>query len=329
LLRRALPLAIAFGTMSPGFAQAQTYDPYSILSAFNVIVTGDYSSKNDIEGGAIIGTLTGTQGTQQIFTSFLRGTDTSTTLTDTSTNTSTTYGTINIQNIASGVTQVTVAAGAPGANFVDVNNNPYSARVTLNGGTVQSTPTLNMSAFSTPLNALQVSLGALTANRTATFAPNGGNNPLTFDLGSSSSTIAVFNITTASLGTATSILFTGTAQSVVINVAGTTFNDIATFVAPSDISLSNIIWNFENATAVNFTNWEGSVLAGQATVTNNNPIEGTLYAANFIGSGEVHDYLYQPPVPPTTPNTPVPEPASMLLFGSAVAGIAGLRRRRV
>ena len=332
---------IGLSTLSLG-AHAQTYDPYAILGAFNVIVPGTYSSANDIEGRAIIGTLEGTNGSQQIFASNLHvGTDASTTLTDLANSQQTTYGSLNIVTINTSsagsnvpVTQVTAATGS----FADVTNR-NNVPVTINGcnsNCVVSTPALNMSAFTAPLNALQVSLAALTTNSNYSFA----GTKITFNLGSNSAGVAVFNITAAMLQTATEIIFTGTAASAVINVSGTTYYNPTEIFDPtaSVIAQNDIIWNFTTATAVTMNNWQGTVLAGDATVTNYNPIEGTLYALNFNGHGEVHDYPFQPTTPPTNPSspptppppppTPTPEPGTMALLASGMTGIAALRRRR-
>lgn len=334
-IRTAVPATMLSIALGPHVASAQTYDPYAILGAFNVIVSGTYSSKNDIEGRAIIGTLDGTQNSQQIFASNAKNTDASPTLTDSATNTPTTFGTLNVLSINSNVAQVTVAAGT----FADIVSNRHSVPITVNGGTVKNTPYFNMSAFTTPLNQLQVSLGHLATTTTNfTFATSGANNPLTFNLGSNSSAIDVFSITTAQLHAATTITFNGIAQSVVVNVAGTNFDDVAVFTplkSSSSIAQNALVWNFTNAATLNFTNWQGSVLAGQATVTNNNPIEGNLYAANFIGSGEVHDFPFQPSTPPTVtpppttpPPTSVPEPTAALLLASGLMGLFGFGRRR-
>jgi len=339
---------VGLSSLSLG-AHAQTYDPYAILGAFNVIVPGTYSSANDIEGRAIIGTLDGANGSQQIFASNLHaGTDGPTTLTDLSNSQQTTYGSLNIVTInattgggQTAVTQVTAAVGT----FADVTNR-NNVPVTINGCNVNcvvSTPALNMSAFTAPLNALQVSLAALSTNSNYSFT----GSKITFNLGSNSAGVAVFNITAAMLQTATEIIFTGTAASAVINVTGQTYNnpteifDYTNSVGNPVIAQNNIVWNFETATAITMNNWQGTVLAGDATVTNYNPIEGTLYALNFNGHGEVHDYPFQPTTPPTNPTptptpspspsptpTPTPEPGTMAVLASGIAGIAALRRRR-
>jgi choice-of-anchor A domain-containing protein len=45
-----------------------------------------------------------------------------------------------------------------------------------------------------------------------------------------------------------------------------------------------VIWNFEDATNITVNQWHGAVLAGDATVTNGSPMEGFLYAKNFVGA---------------------------------------------
>ena len=317
-------------------ASAQTYDVYAILGAFDVIVPGTYQSKNDIEGAAMIGTLDGglsSGGTMLFASNYHSVTDGSLTLTDTVTSASTTYGSINIQtiNATSSPTQTPVTAvnGAVGT-FAIVNNNPGSTPVTINGcvtNCVRSTPTINMSAFTTPLNNFQTTLAGLASNMSYSLV---GSN-LTFNL-SNSNAVNVFNIDASVLNTATSILFNGTAGTVVVNVTGSSLNNtLESMHIQGGIIQNNIVWNFENATSITINNWQGTLLAGQATVTNYNPIEGTLYALNFDGNGEVHDYPFQPFVPPTTPSSPptppmVPEPASLAILASGLAAAAAFRR---
>jgi choice-of-anchor A domain-containing protein len=321
-------------------ASAQTYNAYAILGAFDVIVPGTYESGNDIEGAAVIGTLDGglsSGGTMLFASNYHSSTDGSLTLTDTVTSQQTTYGSLNIQTINStsnpsgNPPQTPVAAvNAATGTFADIGSNPGNVPVTINGCTVncvRSTPTLNMSAFTTPLNNLQTSLAGLTANMS--YALSGSN--LTFAL-SNTNTVNIFNIDASVLNLATNILITGTAGTVVINVIGTTLNNTAESMhLAGGIVQNNIVWNFENATNITINNWEGTLLAGGATVTNYNPIEGTLYALNFDGHGEVHDYPFQPFVPPTTPSSPpspppVPEPGSMAILASGLAAAAAFRR---
>ena len=86
-----------------------------------------------------------------------------------------------------------------------------------------------------------------------------------------------------------------------------------------------MIWNFEDASNVSVNRWHGAVLAGDATVTNTSPMEGFLYAKNFIGGGELHDFPFQGNVP-----SAVPEPSTwaMMAIGFAGLGFLGLRGRK-
>ena len=86
-----------------------------------------------------------------------------------------------------------------------------------------------------------------------------------------------------------------------------------------------MIWNFEDATSVNVKSWHGAVLAGDASVTNSSPMEGFLYAENFTGGGELHDFPFQGIVPGA-----VPEPSTwaMMAIGFAGLGFLGLRGRK-
>jgi PEP-CTERM motif len=84
-----------------------------------------------------------------------------------------------------------------------------------------------------------------------------------------------------------------------------------------------VIWNFENATAVNVKSLHGAVLAGDASVTNSSPMEGFLYAKNFTGGGELHDFPFDGTVPGT-----VPEPSTWAMMATGFAGLGFLCLRR-
>jgi len=124
------------------------------------------------------------------------------------------------------------------------------------------------------------------------------------------------------------------ADTVVINVSGTSGTLQDNFLGDSFNAASNVIWNFYEATSLTFDRqFVGTVLAPYAavTVTNNN-IEGTLVADSAHIGGEIHQRPFAGTLPSADPTPPVavPAPAALPVF---LAGLAGLgltaRRRRV
>jgi hypothetical protein len=61
-------------------------------------------------------------------------------------------------------------------------------------------------------------------------------------------------------------------------------------------------------------------------VTDSSPIDGTLVANSFSSSSELHNYAYTGTFPGAP--TAAPEPASLALIGTALAGLTAARRRR-
>ena len=159
-------------------------------------------------------------------------------------------------------------------------------------------------------------------------SPN--NNSLVFDVTPDASGTAVFDMTAAQLaggpGDNYNITFANetSASTIVINVTGS-FTEGGGENFNGDTYLNeHVIWNFENATAVNVKSWHGAVLAGDASVTNSSPMEGFLYAENFTGGGELHSFPFDGTVPGA-----VPEPSTwaMMALGFAGLGFLGFRRR--
>ncbi len=326
-LRRALLLAVTIVAAVPSAAHAQAYTAQEILGAFNDVIWGTFTSSADVEGRSLVNTLDGTNGATMALYSNPHITQTSATLG------SDVFGTLNAITINPNVTTINLNAGPA------VVVNPYTTTININAPptTVSSTPAFTMSQFTAPLNALQTQLAGLSASTVTLSA-----GVLSFNLGSNSSGVAAFNISAADLSAATTISFSGTAGSVVINVSGTTVTEHANFAGLVNISnvnylesgalaISAVAWNFTDATSITFNQqFEGTVLAGQASVYNPvAPIEGTLYAQNFYGTHELHDYNFVPPTFPVPPPTQqVPEPASLAVFVTALSCLAGMRRRR-
>jgi choice-of-anchor A domain-containing protein len=203
-------------------------------------------------------------------------------------------------------------------NFITSNSGTYN----FNGGgsLKQNMPMFMMSDFTTPLNALQTQLSALTANSTVT-----GN--LAFNV-TPHNGVAVFDISASELETANSnITFTNetSATTIIINVTGGNFTENGGTNFNGDTYLAeHAIWNFGSASSVSVKQWFGAVLAGDATVSNSSPINGFLYAENFAGQGELHDFPFQGTLPGTVPEAST---WAMMAIGFAGLGFLGLRRR--
>lgn len=87
-----------------------------------------------------------------------------------------------------------------------------------------------------------------------------------------------------------------------------------------------ILYNFFEATALTIAGIEvhGTVLAPWAdTLFDNGHIEGNLIARSLLGTGEAHNELFNGKLP----NHPVPEPATVILLGGGLIGVAAVRRR--
>lgn len=304
---RVAVLAGVVALMAGGAASAAVVDPLSVLEHVNALVYTNATTNSDIEGQAIIGgSFSGATVYNNPVATPLSG-----------------LGALNVYGSTSG-------------NSININDGgsayvagTHGAPVNFNGGGhyLSSVPNA-LSDYTAAMTSFSTSLSSLAANSTL---PTAGNNEVIL-ANPNANGVAIFNVTTAQLAAipSYSINLNG-AKTVVFNVMGSSLDFTANeqFNSSSLSSVSGaVIWNFLNATSLTFgTQFAGSVLAPDATVTNNNQIDGALVANAWTGEGELHDDLFTGVSPFAVPE---PETWAMMLFGVGMVGAAlRVRRRRM
>lgn len=172
-----------------------------------------------------------------------------------------------------------------------------------------------LTGYSQYLNSLQAGSTVSVVSGTAEFNAVAGANG-----------VAVFDVSDASVLSAGQFSFNAGSDvtSIIINVSVSGLIDIATnFIGDAASLASKIIWNFTDATGVTTErDFDGNILALLANFTNNQDIEGSVFAQSVTQNGEIH---YAGQVPGVL-QTPVP--ASLPLFAAALAGLVGWRQFR-
>lgn len=295
-------LATCFLLLAANTALAGPLTSQQILTQFNAVVSNDFSTSSDVEGRLVTTNL----NRGATFYNNPRGAASD-------------YAAINAVKI--GNVNGNVNNGG-GINYQASN----AGRFNMNGGgKITQTPAFAMTDFTNPLDALATQLYGMTAN--STINAHDPNN-FTFNVNGGADSTAVFSLTTAQLSRAANINFFGRADTIIINISGSSFNSNANFNDNSNLK-SNIIWNFIEADSLQFRSWNGAVLAGGASVGSGSQMQGFLYAKNFTGNGELHDYRFAGNLPPTAvpPTIDVPEPSTIALLGAGMVVLLARRRR--
>lgn len=299
----ALPVGLVFSAALGHAAFAGPLDAATILQDSNAIIYTNASTTSDIEGAAVIGgNFSGATVYNNPTASQPAGFGALTVFGSTSGNP------INLNDGGNAY-----VGGTTGATL------NFNADSHGNKGGYIAAPGVTIGAFETVLNGLSTSLSSLAA--TSPLPATGNNEVITATPGANG--IAVFDITASQLAAIPSFTVNlNGASAVIFNVSGTsvsyTANDESGTTGADDI-----IWNFYQADTVALnTLIGGTVLAPEATVTNDNQIDGTLVANSWSGTGELHDYGYSGALP-----TSVPEPPALAFLGPALVGLGLVRRR--
>jgi choice-of-anchor A domain-containing protein len=294
-----------------GPARAASPTAKDILSSFNLVTTGNVTTNSDILGSAVVGgnfgggnpTLFGGNGYSSAPDLYLYG----------KLNTG-----LNLNN--GGSIYYAGSVTSPKVNFNSGGAFPKGQHYT--------TLPNPLGYYTDPLTDLSTQLSGLTATTGTSFV-NGK-----FNAGSNTG-IVVFDISGSALASDlvnNNISFAGKGvTSYIINVIGNFTDPSSTHF---NVDQEDALFNFEDATTVNLGQWGASILAPDAAVkiTAGGNIEGSVFANEFLGGGELHNNnLFNGALPTAALRTAAaPEPSTwaMLFAGFAGLGFLGWRRAR-
>lgn len=298
---------------STAHGQAYTWENY------NAIIFGNLTISGEIEGRTLVGgNLSGSNSSN--------------------------FG-ISLPNNTPSTDRTLVVGGSIGSgNPLNLNKGSLylggtnSRIINYNGGGSLISESTNLATLKQSFISESTNLKNLATDSVVSLPSGGQPGPVNFNATAGADGLAVFSISASAVfgnSFAQQIgLNANGATNIVINVSGTTIdwiNNAGNMVGDftSDYWQAHIVWNFYEATSINLGShqFNGTILAPNATVTSSNNIDGAVIANNLSTTGEVH-------LPSSSSANSyagyraqaVPEPGSALLV--AVAGVILLTRRR-
>jgi choice-of-anchor A domain-containing protein len=183
---------------------------------------------------------------------------------------------------------------------------------------------------STDIVNASVALGALAGN-----AVISAGGTLTITLASSGPNVVNLNLPDGATVNGINIVTANgaTPTGLVLNVNGNNLKFTGGTYTTGNLANSAVLYNFTNATSLSFSSlaFEGTLLAPLATVSfTNGRIDGSLIAANFLGSVPLTQQGFTDPLPTyaTIRTASVSEPATLTLFLLPLTMLVFHRRSR-
>ncbi|KEZ76740.1 choice-of-anchor A family protein [Salinisphaera hydrothermalis] len=310
--------AAAIGLSVASTASASMLSAGDVLNQFNLVVFGDLNTSSHVDGRTYVGgNLTGNGDFYQ------HGSQAPTSA----------YPALIVGgNVTGGDKHVNSNGDAwIGGNVDHLTMNGGTATVGGSVDTSSSHGNIQTGSVAIPdlesiLRGYSSSLAGEAGN--ATVSINGGRATFTAD---ASQPLTVFNIAGSFFNGINEIqVNSDPSAQVLINVDGDPGRIAANFLGDYSSSQPNLLWNFFDASAIDFQNqFRGSILAPDASISNENNLEGSVVANTFDQHGEVHLPGFGNNFPPVDqPPADVPEPSAWLLFLVGIVAIGVVRYRR-